>query len=59
MNFAIPAGRTSTVMFMSGSSPQGGYTRSLSLAFYGYALVLPSGLSYVDDLLIATGGFES
>ncbi len=45
-------------MFMSASSPQSG-TRTLYLAFYADSLVLPAGLTYVDDLMTANGGWES
>ncbi len=46
----------------SGTSQQVGtvdlYLRSCRLAFYNNSLTLPAGLSYVDDLDTATGGWE-
>jgi hypothetical protein len=36
----------------------GGGSRSQILSFYGNTLALPTGLSYVDDLDTATGGWE-
>lgn len=41
----------------SSGAPSG--TRTLNLAFYNNCLNLPAGLEYVDDLLTATGGYES
>lgn len=49
-NISIPGNRTSTVIFVSTSSPQGGGTRGCQLGFYNNSLVLPNGLQYVDDL---------
>ena len=54
---AIPANRTSSVMFAIMSGPNNG-NRSQLLTFYGNTLTLPNGLSYVDDLDTATGGWE-
>ena len=55
----IPADRTSTVIFVSSSSPQGaGEMRSLYHAYTNDCLELPAGLEYVDDLDYATGGWE-
>ncbi len=54
---AIPANRTSSVMFAITSGPNNG-NRSQLLTFYGNTLTLPNGLSYVDDLDTATGGWE-
>jgi len=57
---SIPPGRTSTVIFVSGSSsPPANEMRSLFLAFFNDSLELPLGLEYVDDLDTATGGWES
>lgn len=48
---SIPANRTSTIIFVSGSAAVGGGgTRSCMLGFYNNSLILPSGLSFVDDL---------
>jgi hypothetical protein len=56
---SIPPGRTSTVIFISGStSPPPNEMRALFLAFFNDSLELPPGLEYVDDLDTATGGWE-
>jgi hypothetical protein len=55
---SIPPGRTSTVIFVSGSSPPKNEMRSLFLAFFNDSLKLPPGLEYTDDLDTATGGWE-
>jgi hypothetical protein len=54
---SVPANRTSSVM-MAVMSGCGGGSRTQILAFYGNTLTLPNGLSYVDDLDTATGGWE-
>ena len=63
VSLSIPANRTSTVIFVSTSSQN--YTVSTSiqvrqvfLAFYNNSLQLLPGLQYLDDLDIATGGWE-
>jgi subtilisin-like proprotein convertase family protein len=60
--FAIPANRTSSIIFAIGSGPlwQPSYQcqRGLSLTFTKGSLTLPTGLDYVDDLDTATGGWE-
>jgi len=62
VTLSIPANRTSTVIFVSTSSP--GYSpatfhiRSSVLAFCNNSLALPAGLKYVDDLDTATGGWD-
>lgn len=53
----IPPGQTSTVIFVSGSTPQNN-SRGLVLAFSNDSLELPVGLEYVDDLDTATGGWD-
>lgn len=53
----IPANRTSTVIFVSGSAPVA-TTRATLMAFSNDSLALPAGLEYVDDLDTATGGWE-
>jgi hypothetical protein len=63
----IPAGRTSTVIFLSASTSDsggscGGFrakcTRSAFMAFHNDTLDLPPGLAYVDDLDDASGGWD-
>ena len=53
-SISIPAGRTSTVIFVStsnqGYSTSGRYIRANVLAFYNNSLKLPGGLEFVDDL---------
>ena len=49
-DLAIPAARTSTVIFVAGGSPPSGEARTTFLAFAGNSLALPAGLSVVDDL---------
>jgi hypothetical protein len=63
LNLSIPANRTSTVIFVSTSSApiyvgSGFYARQVTLAFRNDSLALPAGLSFVDDLDTATGGWE-
>jgi hypothetical protein len=63
ISMSIPAGRTSTVIFISTSAQYtsaGGYlfTRALQFGFYNNSLQLPTGLEFVDDLDTATGGWE-
>jgi subtilisin-like proprotein convertase family protein len=57
-NLTIPKNRTSTVIFVVGSSPQAGSMRATLLAFYNNTMALPSGLQYVDDFDNASGGWE-
>ena len=57
VNLLIPPSRTSTAIFVAGSSPTS-QTRSLYLAFTNNRLELPAGLEYVDDLDTATGGWN-
>jgi collagen triple helix repeat protein len=67
-DLSIPAGRTSTAIFVSTSSKRTEVTsgsvnlnigmRSTFLAFTRNSLQLPAGLEYVDDLDVATGGWE-
>ncbi len=53
---AIPAGRTSTAIFVSTGAPPGSsWTRSTILAFVNNSLALPAGLQFVDDFDTATG----
>jgi len=54
----IPAARTSTVIFVSGSTPVGGGTRGVTLAFYNNSLTLPTGLRFVDDLDVKGDGWD-
>jgi hypothetical protein len=59
VTLSVPANRTSTVIFVAGSGPNtGSPTRSLLLAFVNNCLALPAGLTYVDDLDTATGGWD-
>jgi hypothetical protein len=55
---SIPAGQTSTVIFVSASSAPSVNSRSVFLAFSDDSLELPDGLEYVDDLGTATGGWD-
>jgi hypothetical protein len=57
LSLVIPANRTSTVIFISASSPES-TTRSTMLGFTGDCLALPAGLEFVDDLDTASGGWE-
>ena len=64
LNLPIPAGRTSTVIVVAGSSAPstfgaGVYERACRLLFTNDSLGLPAGLSFVDDLDTATGGWEN
>ena len=59
----IPANRTSTVIAVGGSTygqnlHSNVHTRLSLLAFTNNSLALPNGLEYIDDLDIATGGWE-
>ncbi|MFZ4579170.1 MAG: proprotein convertase P-domain-containing protein [Myxococcota bacterium] len=58
LDLTIPANRTSTAIFVAGSSPDTGEFRTLTLAFFNDSLVLPEGLEFIDDLDTATGGYE-
>ena len=59
--FAVPANRTSTVIFVNGSSPGPGgsrfYNTSILCAFTNIAL--PNGLQFVDDLDTAADGWDN
>lgn len=57
-SMTIPANRTSTVIFVSGSGQPSGSSRSVMLAFVNNSLALPAGLEFIDDLDTATGGWE-
>jgi subtilisin-like proprotein convertase family protein len=57
-NLSIPGGRTSTVIFVVGSSSGSG-TRGLFLAFYNDSLVLPDGLEFVDDFDTKPNGWDN
>lgn len=61
-SMTIPANRTSTVIFVSGTSipfsANGMNIRSLLLGFVNNSLALPAGLEYVDDLDVATGSWD-
>ena len=57
VNLPVPPNRTSTAIFVAGSSPAS-QTRSLYLAFTDNRLELPAGLEFVDDLDTATGGWD-
>lgn len=64
VNLSIPANRTSTVIVVSTASAAWSipgepiYTRQVFLGFYNDCLQLPAGLQYVDDLDVASGGYE-
>ncbi len=57
ITLSLPAGMTSTVIFVSNSIPATTVNnvvhRSIQLGFYNNSLELPAGLEYVDDLDIA------
>jgi subtilisin-like proprotein convertase family protein len=55
---AIPADRTSTVIFIAASSSPSG-SRSNFLAFYNNCLDLPDGLEYIDDLDYKPDGWNN
>jgi subtilisin-like proprotein convertase family protein len=63
VTMTIPANRTSTVVFQStGSQPWSyGYAvqvRKCFQGFYNNSLALPAGLTFIDDLDTAAGGWE-
>jgi hypothetical protein len=55
----IPAGQTSSVIFVSGSGNPNGSMRTTLMIFHSDSLRLPDGLEYVDDLDYATGGWDA
>jgi len=61
---SLPANRTSTVVFVSGSGIPASYSvnshwvRATVAGFIDDSLTLPAGLEFVDDLDTATGGYE-
>jgi hypothetical protein len=55
---SIPPSRTSTVIFVSGSTPMWNDLRACILSFYNNSLTLPAGLEYVDDLDTAADGWD-
>ena len=55
----IPKSRTSTVIFVVGSSPPSGEYRGTFLAFYNNSLKLPDGLEFVDDLDSKADGWDN
>jgi hypothetical protein len=62
VSLSIPANRTSTVIVISASYYECGCCtagRALGLAFYNNSLSLPTYLQFVDDLDVASGGWES
>ena len=65
VTMSIPANRTSTAVFVSGSgvpafygSANSYWVRATVSGFVDGSLALPSGLEFVDDLDTATGGYE-
>jgi len=54
----IPPNRVSTVIFIAANSIPSSDMMTTFLGFYNNCLNLPAGLEYVDDLDIATGGWE-
>jgi len=65
VTMSIPANRTSTAIFVSGSGVPAFYgsvnsywVRATVSGFVDDSLALPSGLEFVDDLDTATGGYE-
>jgi subtilisin-like proprotein convertase family protein len=57
-NLTIPGNRTSTVIFVAGSSSSSG-TRGHFIAFYNNSLVLPPGLEFVDDFDTKPNGWDN
>ena len=55
---SIPPNRTSTVIFMSGSTPNWNDLRGCILAFWNNSLKLAAGLEFVDDLDTAKDGYQ-
>jgi hypothetical protein len=55
----IPAGRTSTAIFVASSSYPSGDTRSTFLAFTNDCHALPAGLQFVDDLDTKPDGWDN
>jgi subtilisin-like proprotein convertase family protein len=58
VGIAIPANRTSTVIFVSATGNPSSGSRALIHGFTNNSLALPAGLQYVDDLDTATGGYD-
>lgn len=58
-DISIPASRTSTVIFVVGSSSASSDMRSLFLSFYNNCLTLPNGLEFVDDLDTKPDGWNN
>ena len=58
-NITVPANRTSTVIFVSSTTPDSSGIRSLVLAFYNNSLKLPAGLEFVDDLDTKPDGWNN
>jgi subtilisin-like proprotein convertase family protein len=58
-NITVPANRTSTVIFVSSTTPESSGIRSLVLAFYNNSLKLPAGLEFVDDLDTKPDGWNN
>jgi hypothetical protein len=56
---AIPANRTSTVIFVSSNGPGNRGNVMVMLGFRHPTLILPDGLEYVDDLETATNGWDN
>jgi len=54
----IPAGRTSTVIFVAASSPPSGASRTTLLAFANDSLVLPAGLQCGDHMDTKRDGWD-
>lgn len=57
-SIAIPANRTSTVIFIAASSSPSG-SRSNFMAFYNNCLDLPDGLEFIDDLDYKPNGWNN
>ncbi|MSP92293.1 MAG: hypothetical protein EXR79_10900 [Myxococcales bacterium] len=63
VGLVIPANRVSTVIFTTTSTAPYTYLsnhheRATLLGFHNNSLALPAGLQFIDDLDIATGGYE-
>ncbi len=58
VNLNIPPDRTSTAIFVSTTTQPWNERRAVLLAFYDNSLDLPDGLTFVDDLDRAEGGWD-
>lgn len=57
-SFSVPPNRTSTMIFVVGTSSRSGDYAATYLAFYNNSLTLPAGLEFVDDLDTKPNGWD-